>query len=93
MLSIWVRQKRLKEISNRFYINIKYLQFFIVIFFTLITCLLVNLIKKLSVNKKKLIMIKPNCNFDITIYLYITKYLNIIEHIFENIKLNKRNKD
>lgn len=39
-------QKRLKEASSKFYIEVKYLQFFIIIFIHLTIFLLVNLIDK-----------------------------------------------
>lgn len=37
--------------------------------------------------------VKPNYNLDIGLYFDITKYLNNTKRIFENIKLNIRNKN
>lgn len=74
----------LKETLGKFYVKIRYLQFFVNIFANLTIFLLISLINEESANKKKLAKVKFNCHFN------ITKHLKIARRILENIKFKKR---
>lgn len=91
-MSIWAAKKRLKEVSSKYYVKVRSLQFFGIIFIFLIASLLVNLIDRQPANKKQLAKIeKRNYYSDIIVQFNIAKYLKISRCILKSVKLKKRN--
>lgn len=94
-----VIQKRSRETSGRFYIEIKYPQSIIIIFFALITFSLIGLTNRQSANKKKRANVKLSCHsdiatsFNIMAHWDISKYLEITRRILMSIKVSKKDGD
>lgn len=77
--------------SNRFCVEVKYLQSFVIIFSALIdTSLLVRLTDRYSANKEKSAKIKLSYDLDIAAHLYIIEHSKIAGYIFKSVKLKKR---